>query len=391
MVITAKIRTTSSYRSLSKVICIVNMYLNIECHAPSFSTAMLWVKKIGYYQLQSPKEKADDWIIIVDESIGIGQEKVLVVLGIRQSKFDFTRPLKIQDMEPITVKSREKWSWQDIANELEIVKAKLGTVKYAVTDAGCSLKKGLKESGITRIHDITHSIATFLEKIYRNDNEFKAFTHQAGQMRYMLCCSKHAHLIPPNQRSKSRFLNIDIISKWGMVALSALDKDSLSLQDREQLQWVKENQSLIMEMNNLISVIENISILLKNEGLSKHTKGKCLALLKGFKQGKLKQFREYMTAYLKENAQQINRKTKKLICCSDIIESTFGKYKNELSKNAMSGITDLVLIIPAFTSNLTIESVNEAIDSCTVKTIENWKKENLCNSLIAKRKRVFCN
>ena len=98
---------------------------------------MLWVKKIGYFQLQLPKEKANDWIIIVDESIGIGQEKVLVVLGIRRSKIDFSRPLKVQDMIPVLVKSKEKWSGADIAEELEHVKHMLGTVIYAVTDA-CS-------------------------------------------------------------------------------------------------------------------------------------------------------------------------------------------------------------------------------------------------------------
>jgi hypothetical protein len=32
-------------------------------------------------------------------------------------------------MEQFTVKSREKWSGQDIANELEIVKTKFGAIK----------------------------------------------------------------------------------------------------------------------------------------------------------------------------------------------------------------------------------------------------------------------
>ena len=352
---------------------------------------MLWVKKIGCYQLQAPKEKADDWIIIVDESIGIGQEQVLVVLGIRQSKVDFTRPLKIQDMTPITVKSKERWTGQDIATELEIVKTKLGTVKYAVTDAGSSLKKGLKEADISHVYDITHAIANALEWIYKNDDEFKKFTHQAGQMRLKLCCSNNAHLIPPNQRSKSRFLNLDIVGKWGMSAILALDKNKLPLAEAEQLQWVKDQESFIIEMNNIISVQEKISILLKNEGLSKKTKAKCFALLKNFKKGKLKQFKEYMITYLKENEKQINRKSKKLVCCSDVIESTFGKYKNELSKNPMSGITDLALIISALTVDLTIETVNQAIDNCTVNTIEKWKKENLCNSLLAKRRAVFSN
>ncbi len=390
MVLIAKISTTSSYRSLSKVFITVNLYLNLEFSAPSFSTVKLWVKKIGYYQIQSVKEKADDWIIILDESIGIGQEKLLVVLGIRQCNIDFSRPLKLQDMEPITVKSREKWTGEDIANELEIVKTKLGGVKYAVTDAGSNLKKGLNITGITHMYDITHAIAIFLERIYKNDVDYTDFIRQAGQMRAKLCCSKNAHLIPPNQRSKSRFLNIDIMSKWGISVLLALEKHNLSLSDGDELKWLKKYKPFIIEMNSLISVIENISVLLKNEGLSNKTKAKSIVLLKKCKKNRLKQFKKYMIGYFEEYGKQINSKTKKLLCTSDIIESTFGKFKTELSKNPMSGITDLALIIAAFTADLTIDKVNAAIDNCTVKSIENWKIENLCSSLISKRNAVFC-
>lgn len=389
--LSAKMKTSSSFRSLSKVFVAFNLYLDIERSTPSFSTAMLWVKKIGYNQLQFPKEKAKDWIIIVDESIGIGQEKVLVVLGIRRSNIDFTRPLKLQDMKPIVVKSKENWTGQDIAVELKIVKGQLGTIIYAVTDACSSLKKGLREAGINHVYDITHAIAIALERLYKNDNNFKNYAYLAGQMRFKLCCSKHAHLIPPNQRSKSRFLNLDIISKWGMKALLALESNDISQEEREQLQWVKENEAFIIEMNRLMLIIEDISVLLKKEGLSKQTKLKCISILKNCKDGKLKQFKEDILNYLKENMKQISKRKEKLLCCSDIIESTFGRYKNELSKNPMSGITDLVLIIPALTSNLTASAVNAAIDNCSVKDIEEWKRNNLCNSLLAKRRAVFKN
>lgn len=57
----------------------------------------------------------------------------------------------------------------------------------------------------------------------------------------------------------------------------------------------------------------------------------------------------------------------------------------------MSGITDLALIIPALTSSLSIDTVRAAIDNCRVKDIEEWKKNNLCNSLFAKRRMVYKN
>lgn len=386
---TSKITTSCSFRSLSKIFATFNLHLNLELSSPSSSTVKLWVEKIGYAKLQSSKEKADDWILILDESIGIGQEKVLVVLGIRRSKIDFTRPLTLQDMEPILVKSSEKWTKHDITKELNIIKEKLGTVIYAVTDAGSTLKSGLRDSGINWVYDITHATAIFLDRIYRNNECFKAFTHNAGQMRFKLCCSKNAHLIPPNQRSKSRFLNIDILSNWAIKALTAYNSDKITDEERIQLKWVKDMESFIMEMNLLISTIQEISIILKNEGLSKKTMKKCINCLKKCKKGKLLQFKKLMTEYLKKNTKYITKYKEKLLCCSDIIESTFGKYKNELSKNPMCGITDLVLIIPAFTANLTVEWINEAIDNCTVKDIQKWNKENLCNSLLAKRKKVF--
>ena len=389
--LSAKINTSVSFRSLSKVFVTFNLYLNIELSSPSFSTTMLWIKKIGYTQLQSIKQKADDWIIIVDESIGIGQEKVLVVLGIRRSQVDFTRPLLLHDMEPITVKSKERWTGQDIANELKIVKEKLGTIIYAVTDGGISLKYGLKDVDIKQVYDITHAIAICLQRLYEKDENFKDYAHKAGQMRFKLCCSRHAHLIPPNQRSKSRFLNIDTISKWGMKVLHALQNNEISPEDRAQLEWVKEKESFIIEMDLIMSTVQEISLILKNKGLSKQTKSRCSSLLRNCKKGKLKIFKEYMINYLSEYTKQISHRKEILLCCSDIIESTFGRYKNELSKNPMSGITDLVLIIPALTSSLSGEVVRAAIDNCKVKDIEVWKKNNLCNSLLAKRTLVYKN
>ena len=53
----------------------------------------------------------------------------------------------LQDMESITVKSKERWKGQDIA----IVKEKLGAIIYAVTDIDSTIKYGLNEVEITQV------------------------------------------------------------------------------------------------------------------------------------------------------------------------------------------------------------------------------------------------
>ena len=140
---------------------------------------------------------------------------------------------------------------------------------YAVTDGGSTIKYGLREVEIKQVYDITHAIAICLQRLYEKDENFKDFAHKAGQMRFKLCCSKYAHLIPPNQRSKSRFLNVDTLSNWGMNVLQAQQNNEMSTEDRAQLLWVKEKKSFVIEMDNIMSAVQEISIILKNEGLSK--------------------------------------------------------------------------------------------------------------------------
>jgi len=375
---------------MSGVFEVFSVCMKMERAVPSFSSGMLWVKKVGYYRLNQAKVIADDWILILDESIGIGQEKLLVVLGIRRSQIDFTHPLTIQDMEPILVKSKKTWTGEDISKELEICKDKVGGVIYATTDGGSSIKKGLRLSGIQHIYDITHASAIMLEKLYKDDPEFKEFTYTMGQMRFKLCCSQYAHIIPPNQRSKSRFLNIDILSDWCVKVLIALEKNNLSQQERELLQWVYDKKDFIQEMDQIIKSIEEISVVLKYNGLNKKTAKKCTQIMKSCKRTtRQKQFKTLFSEYLKKNIGQITKRTETLLCSSDIIETTFGKYKNELSKNPMSGITDLALIIPAFTSTFEELEIKEAIDTCTCKMIKEWGNKNLCESLSVKRNQAL--
>lgn len=389
IVLSSKINTSCSYRSLSKIFMTFNLYLNLSLTPPSHSTSMLWIKKLGYYKLTEVKLKSDDWIIILDESIGIGQEKVFLILGIQLKNVDFTRPLQIQDMVPLLVKSRERWNAEDIEIELNKIKNELGTIIYAIADGSNSIKTALRKANITWNYDVTHAIAVFLSRIYSNDLEFKNFTHLAGQMRFKLCCSKQAHLIPPNQRSKARFLNVDILSNWGIRALNAYDRDETTPEEKEKLQWVSDMRFFIVELNTMMSVIEELSVILKNNGMSKVTIKKCKAVLKKIKRGKLLEFKTMMLDYHNEYSKRISKKNEKQLCCSDVIESIFGRYKSELSRNQMNGITDLVLIIPALTADLSQQSIIEAIDKCTVKEIEDWKKNNLCNSLVSKRKKVL--
>lgn len=149
----------------------------------------------------------------------------------------------MKDLKPLLVKSKEKWTGDDIAEQFNIVK---------------------------------------------KDTEFKDYVNLMGLMRSKKCNSKYAHLIPPNQRSKSRFLNINILSDWGIKVLNAPEDKNVLKEDKEQLLWVKEKENLIREMYEIMKIVKEISILLKNNWLSKKNKKKCISILKKCKTNRMK-------------------------------------------------------------------------------------------------------
>ena len=58
--------------------------------------------------------------------------------------------------------------------------------------------------------------------------------------------------------------------------------------------------------------------------------------------------------------------------CSDIIESTFGYFKDRMSPNKNNGYTPLVLLIPLRLQLSTIEDCKN-FNARTVKGIQKWK------------------
>jgi len=369
-----------------KSFLIVCLTFNLSKKSPSHTTILNWIHKIGYHELNKKKEKADDWIIIIDDSIQIGQEKVMVILGIREKNLKFEKPLNFQDVVVLREIVKNKWSGEIVCSEIEKLKEEIGGIKYAVGDYGSYIKKGINLSGLKHIHDITHSIAIFLQQIYEKCDEYKGFCKKTINLRVKLQQSDIAEIIPPQQRTKSRYLNLKPLSDWGSKIVNLLDKNKLSKKMSDKTKYIKSYKSLILEMNEINLCISKVEKILKYEGLDKTSIEKCNKIMEKLKSEKGLIFKEKMTEYFKEMQNLIPGK---VLCCSDIIESAFGKYKNYISNNKMLGITNLILCIAAFTSKLEENDVIEAFEKTTIGDIKKWTEENIGETLLRKRIELF--
>lgn len=385
-----KLETSASFNMIHQLFEKLQSYFQLISKAPSAKTILSWVLKLGYTCLTRTKTIATDWILILDESINIGSYKLFVIYGIRQSSLSFERPLQLRDLTPLWIKAQPSWTGDKVADVLSELKKELGTVIYAIADHGAALKKGLRLTSITHIYDITHKIAAILKSLYSQEPSFKAYTQKMAQMRTKLSLSTIAHIVPPNQRSKSRYLNLNILAKWGMNTLNYLDSPD-NLRDkgiRESLGWVQEKEKLITELASIQSAITQIEKLLKTKGISKEVATECQDILKNFTEGKALQFKEQFQKYLTETLAQLPE-IDAISCSSDIIESGFGKYKNYLSQNPMVGFTPLALCMAAFTSTLTKPEIIQALENTTNKNIQKWAENNIGKTLLQKRNEVF--
>ncbi len=357
---------------------------------PSYTSILNWTKKVGLYQLEIQKDQADDWIIILDESIEFGHDKLLVIYGISCKKVNFESALNYQDLIPLTIVSGDSWTGDLIKKEIGKIEQEYGKIIYAIADGGNGIRKALRLKRIPHIYDITHKFAWFLKEIYKEEDEFKSYIKIMAKMRGTLALSNISHVLPPNQRFHSRYMNLDIISDWGLKVLNYLDLGETNKRVFKELIWVKGYEKFITELAEVNSVLAKIKTLLKTQSMSIENVEKAKSILHGMKTKFLRpeKLKNYIVQFLEEQIALLPEQ-KKIVCTSDIIESAFGKYKNYISNNPLVGITDLALVMAAFTAKLDTKSVMNAMEQVKIKALKQWSEKNIGETNLQRRKRVL--
>lgn len=150
---------------------------------PTHTTVKRWLAQVGLHKLQSPKEQANDWALLVDNSIQAGTQKCLVILGCRLSSFE-GRALTLEDMEVLDIELHNNCDAQIVCEALERAQHRVGKVVMVCADDGPDLRRGValftRKHNAGRVFDITHKIGTFLKKELESDPEWLAFTAAAA-------------------------------------------------------------------------------------------------------------------------------------------------------------------------------------------------------------------
>ena len=216
-------RTNCGIRTVVKILEIFGEVFEGKCgKVLCYNTVENWMKKLGLsvYENDRTPCRGGKYAVVVDESIFISSEKLLLLLGIPVRHKG--EPVKYEDVTVISMKVGKAFNGDNIKQEIEEAARKAGSsLEYVVNDQAHNLTNGVAKSGIAQHIDISHPMGTILKKAYDKQADFVAFTKQLGEVRLQYHLTDKAYLLPPNMRTIARFMNISSWVDWGQHMLYA--------------------------------------------------------------------------------------------------------------------------------------------------------------------------
>lgn len=326
--------------------------------------------------------------MVVDESMMIGSQKLLLTLGIPAQHQG--APLTLKDVSILDMAVSSSWNSQGVKDRLLAACDKAGhRPEYVISDNASIMRSGVCKAAFAHHRDISHSLGMLLERCYKNEEDFTRYTSKLTDVQFKYNMNKMAYLLPPKQRTIARFINLSNWVEWSQKMLNIYH--NLSLEERAVFAFVPQNASLIDELSEVMECLGYIKKECKHNGLSKRTIRQCLKNIQILFRGnfRMRALGEAIYGFLLEEERVIDNQTDIHNNSSDIIESTFGIYKQRKSPNKLYGVTSFILFIPAYTElskiNLKNCSIKKHIENIKLGEIHQWEKSNLMPNMVNKR------
>jgi hypothetical protein len=200
-----------------------------------------------------------------------------------------------------------------------------------------------------------------------------------------------AHLMPPNQRTKARFLNLGSLFKWAQLIVKWKDLNLLNPPNLElwhkYFGWFNDHLFFVRHFSQEVEVLNEIQEILKKKGLNQQTYSDSFKVLE--KHGVGGSLQKSSQEYLQRELDFAIQSGISSCISSDIIESLFGKYKHHSKIHSFSEINRMILILPCLCREITPQLIESAFKSVSTKDVDQWIAENANETLQSRRRTVL--
>ena len=373
-----------------------------EVEEPDWTTGRLWLLRVGLAKLLYPKQQARDWVWLIDHSAQIGQEKCLVILGLRLA--DLPAPgkcLRHEHVELIHLRVLPDPDKDAVYRELEAACVQTGAPRAIINDHGKDIHGGVQlfqsqHHETAEIYDIAHKGACLLKHRLENDKRWAEFTRSVGQTKVAVQQTELACLLPPHQRTKSRYMNLETLMTWSTKTAAVLKRPpevllakTTKARLQEKLGWLCRYRQPLADWSEWHAVVTTAVRRIGQHGLRSGSARDLARALKPL--AKRKSSQELVTelvAFVKEQTACL-RPGERLPGSTEVLESCFGKLKAIEKDQAKNGFTGLVLSLGAIVGQTTTKIVRWALENCSVKKVREWCQENLGTTVQSQRRQIY--
>ena len=399
------LRAGVSLRGVERILLVLNETFGLRLPIPDWTTGRTWINRLGLWELRRPLPKADAgvrWGWITDHAVQIGNQKVLLVIGVMLQNLPQTgpwEPLKMQDMQLIGLIPMSPSNAETVDRSLESLVARTGVPAVIIDDHGTDLHGGVKRfcerhPETVEIYDAAHKGACLLKARLEKNEHWKKFQSLSGQTRVQVVQTELACLMPPRLRMKSRYMNLNPVLSWavwawGMLQESRAGRPPLNItaaRVEEKLAWLDEFGEKFPEWQEWLEQIEVMLETIRQQGHSRETPALLKSLMPAASYASTRLLADDLHAFVSEYSNR-TRPSERLPGSSEVLESTQGKLKNLERQQSQEGFTRFVLSIGACLGNA-LDRMADAAQAVTNTLVEKWSHANLGETLASRRRAV---
>jgi hypothetical protein len=390
-----------SLRGASAVLTILEQNFPEVSSSPSPNAGQMWLLRVGLYELKRPKEKATDWVFIIDHTIQIGTTKCLLIVGCRLEAWRAQpRPLEHQDLQVLALEPMEHSTGQIVKQQIEAVVTQTGVPREIVCDHGSDVKSGVtafcqEHPETANMYDIKHKTALVVKHELESDMQWLDFVGEIGRVRLRLQQTPLAHLLPPTIKPKARYMNLEELVAWGERALAYLEAprpvDDAKVPRQElhkKLGWLQKYRVSLAAWGETMAVVSKTLTYVRRHGYHAAAKEELAKVLPHVQSPMGDRVAKAFLTFVADQSAQA-RQGEVLQGSSEVLESLIGKGKRLEGQQSKSGFTKMLLGIAAAVVKPSKDYLAAAFEGVKVRHVIDWCKEKLGTSLQAKRRRAF--
>jgi hypothetical protein len=157
----------------------------------------------------------------------------------------------------------------------------------------------------------------------------------------------------------------------------------------EKLGWLRDSATSIQQWQTCLDMISATLRFLNQQGIFPGVVRAYQKIVAGIATCPAsKQLTSDMKALLREYEKQL-QPHERLRISTEVLESTFSRYKQLEQQHSKSGFTSLLLAFPTLIRKTTQREVTNIFTGVQVSDVKAWTNEHLPNTLTSQRQRMF--